>query len=486
MELEQITRGLRDAGLVVEPTTDSPAITGVTDDSRAVSKGNLFCAVQGTRLDGHDYLEDAVRRGAAAALVARRCEIALPQVVVSDSRAAATRAAQEWYGHPAQHLKMIGVTGTNGKSTTVALVRHVLNATSSVGSIGTVGVIDGAGNRLGGYHALTTPGAVELQSILAELLERQVSTVAMEISSHGLDQGRVAAISFHAAAYTNLTHEHLDYHTDMDAYGAAKMKLSGHVREGGVEVLNADDPAWVRLPVRADVRRVTYGHRSSATVTAEKIRYDSAGSESIFHFGGDAYPVKLPLLGDYNVSNALAAAATAWGLGVEPRAIVERLSSSPQVPGRMELLESGRFTVLRDYAHTPDGFERALAAIRRITPGRVFLLFGAGGDRDPTKRAVMGRIASRDADIVIITSDNPRTEDPESILDQIESGMCRPADVRLVDREDAIRKAISMLRDGDCLLLAGKGPETYQIVGDTKFAFDEPSLVRASVRERGC
>ncbi len=485
MELGALAEELRRAGLLVAAPECNAVIKGVTDDSRGVSEGSLFCAVEGTAQDGHDYLVDAAQRGAAAALVSKPCEVSMPQLVVSDGRAAAAVAAKEWYGHPADRMEIVGVTGTNGKSTTVALIRHLLNPESSVGSIGTVGVFDGHGTKLEGYHALTTPGAVELQRILAELLELQVSTVVMEVSSHGLDQHRIDAIAFRAVAYTNLTHEHLEYHADMASYGATKMRLSRHLESGGLEVVNADDPAWLGLPVRDDVRRATYGLTNDATVTAKDVEYGSAGSQSVFSFEGEELRVELPLLGDYNVSNALAAAATAWWFGVEPGKIAERMASAPAVPGRMERLFSGRCTVLRDYAHTPDGFERALAALRPLTPGRLFLLFGAGGDRDPTKRSEMGGIAAREADVVIITSDNPRTEDPESILDQIEEGMGRSADARLLDREDAIRHAVSMLQDGDCLLLAGKGPETYQIVGTEKLWFDEKSVVAEAVRDLG-
>jgi len=486
MELGALAEELRRAGLLVAAPECDTVIKGVTDDSRGVSEGSLFCAVKGTAQDGHDYLVDAAQRGAAAALVSRPCDVSMPQLVVSDGRAAAALVAKEWYGHPADRLDIVGVTGTNGKSTTVALIRHLLNAHSSVGSIGTVGIFDGQGAALQGYQALTTPGAVELQRILAELLALEVSTVVMEVSSHGLDQHRIDAIAFRTVVYTNLTHEHLDYHADMVSYGAIKMQLSCHLDSGGLEVVNADDAAWLGLPVRDDVRRMTYGLTTdNATVTARGVEYGAAGSHSEFSFGGETVAVELPLLGAYNVSNALAAAATAWWFGVTPDEIAERLSQAPTVPGRMEQLFSGEYTVLRDYAHTPDGFERALAALRPMTPGRLFLLFGAGGDRDPTKRSAMGSIAAREADVVIITSDNPRTEDPELILDQIEEGMGRRADVRLLDREDAIRRAVSMLREGDCLLLAGKGPETYQIVGAEKHWFDEKSVVAEVVGELG-
>ena len=481
MDLRAIVGALESAGLLVTPPERSVELSSIADDSRRVQEGSLFCAVVGTVDDGHAHVGDALARGASAALVTHRVDVSMPQVVVKDSRRAASVAAREWYGRVADRLTLIGVTGTNGKTTTVAIACHLLNSERTAGRIGTLGAFDGHGERLPGYGSLTTPGPIEFHAVLAELENRGASTVVMEASSHGLDQGRLADAAFKAAVYTNVTHEHLDYHPDLDAYAAAKMKLSGLLRSDGIEVVNADDPVWNTLPPRPGIRRILCGRRSHADVRAGGERLGPSGSECLFQFAGVEQRVVLPLIGEFNVSNALAASATAWGLGAEPAAIAERLRDVPKVPGRMELLASGRFTVIRDYAHTPDGFERSIATVRAMTPGKLIVLFGAGGDRDRKKRPVMGRIAATLADLVVLTEDNPRTEDPERTIDDIEAGMGGVDHLRIRDRERGIRKAISLLESGDCLLLLGKGHETYQIIGTTKLPFHEPDIVRSAV-----
>jgi UDP-N-acetylmuramyl-tripeptide synthetase len=305
----------------------------------------------------------------------------------------------------------------------------------------------------------------------------------MEASSHGLDQGRLDAATFKAAVYTNLTHEHLDYHSNLDAYAAAKKKLSDLLYEDGVEIVNADDPVWAQLERRDGVTRLFYGRTSSADVVCVSEILTASGSESRFRFGDQEHMVKLPLLGEFNVSNALAAAATAWGVGEDPTAIASRLGNVPKVPGRMEVLASREFTVLRDYAHTPDGFQRAIRTIKAVTQGRLVVLFGVGGDRDREKRPIMGRIAAVESDLVVLTEDNPRTEDPESTIDDIEAGMGNTEHLRIRDREKGIRTAISLLEAGDCLLLLGKGHETYQHIGAEKLPFDERAIVESALRE---
>jgi UDP-N-acetylmuramoyl-L-alanyl-D-glutamate--2,6-diaminopimelate ligase len=483
IHLADIVAALRSAGLLAEAPAVDAMVMSVAEDSRRVEPGALFCAIQGTAADGHGFVGDAAERGAIAALVAHPVDLALPQVVVRESRWAAGVAAREFYGRPSDGMTLIGVTGTNGKSTTVSLIRHLLNQDESAGSVGTLGAIDGRGDKLAGYGSLTTPGPVEFQSVLAALVGRGVTQVALEASSHGLDQERLRSVSFRAAVYTNLTHEHLDYHPDLQAYAAAKMKLSALVESDGIEVVNADDITWAALPQRSDVRRLRYGRGSDVIVRAVDERLSASGASCVFQFGAEEREVLLPLLGEYNVTNALAAAATVWGLGHDPNLIVDRLRDAPQVPGRMEQLAAGPFTVLRDYAHTPDGFERAIKTIKSITAGRLHVLFGCGGDRDRDKRPVMGRIAACLADLVILTDDNPRTEDPRRILDDIERGIGSAEHLTIPDRERAIHEVIGKLEPGDCLLLLGKGHETYQIYGTEKQPFDERAVVRAAVRE---
>jgi UDP-N-acetylmuramoyl-L-alanyl-D-glutamate--2,6-diaminopimelate ligase len=293
---------------------------------------------------------------------------------------------------------------------------------------------------------------------------------------------RVAGLRFRAAVFTNLTRDHLDYHGDEATYLAAKLKLQSYLAPDGVAIGNAADPAWRALTPRAG--NLTFGVEVDADVTARRVSGDAAGMRFTLGFRGAAFPVALPLLGRFNVENALGAAAAALALGREPGHVAEQLSAAPQVPGRMERLTETPCVVLRDYAHTPDALERALAALRPLTRGRLIVVFGAGGDRDRGKRPVMGGIAVRDADLPIVTSDNPRTEDPERILDDIEAGMGDGPHLRIVDRRVAIARAVSIARPDDTVLLAGKGHETYQVVGTTKQPMDELAIVQDLVAGR--
>lgn len=478
--LADIVMALRGAKLLAtEPVGALPAITGLTADSRRLEPGMLYCAVKGVVEDGHRYVPAAARSGAVAALVETPLPVALPQVVVTDGRRAASVAAATWFGHPAAKLDLVGVTGTNGKSTTVTLARHVLSAVEPMGSIGTLGAIDPEGRAVASEAGnLTTPGPIDLQATLAALVARGARGVAMEVSSHSLDQGRVDGLAFRVAVFTNLTRDHLDYHHTFDDYFRAKARLADYLAPNGLEVVNADDPAWQKL--RRGHRRITYGERGGE-VTARRVTVDPGGSRFELATPLGTAPVRLPLLGRFNVTNALGVAAAGWGMGLPVESIAERLTQAPQVPGRMERIATHPCTVLRDYAHTPDALERALEALRPITTRRLLVVFGAGGDRDRGKRAPMGEIAARLADLAIVTSDNPRTEDPERILNELEAGMrgavARPH-LREVDRRRAIAQALSMAREGDTLLLAGKGHETYQVIGNVKEPFDERAIIR--------
>ena len=460
--------------------------TDITDDSRRVTQGALFVAIRGAAFDGHDYLGAAASSGATGAIVEDAARTALPSFVVRDARRAAGVAARAAFSDPASGLTMVGVTGTNGKTTTVGLLRHLLQEPGSVAaSIGTLGVLRGsAGDVVPGGSGLTTPGVVELQRVLRQLIDSGVTRVAMEVSSHSLDQRRVEGVEFQAAVFTNVSRDHLDYHQTMEAYVAAKARLLDYVTVGGVVVVNADDPAWGVLPKTR--RFVRFGMESASDVTATDIRWTARGSEWTLDAGGDRAPVALPLIGAFNVANALGAAAAAWALGHSVTDIAARLSATPQVLGRLErLLE--RPAVLRDYAHTPDALERAIEAIRPFVTGggRLIVVFGCGGDRDRGKRPQMGAIAETGADFVIVTSDNPRTEDPERILDDIETGMHGTNHERIEDRRAAIARALAMASPDDLVLLAGKGHETYQIRGTTSHPFDEKIVVRELAAEAG-
>jgi UDP-N-acetylmuramoyl-L-alanyl-D-glutamate--2,6-diaminopimelate ligase len=476
--LDLVVQALRDARLLASTRGTLPrAITALTEDSRAVRAGAAFAAVRGVDRDGHDFLAAAEAAGAAVAIGDDAARTTLPAIVVHDTRRAASLAAAAVHGFPARELRLIGVTGTNGKTTIVGMLRQLLDSPSErAASIGTLGILIGAdGVPMPGGGGLTTPGPAELQRVLRALVNEGVGTVALEASSHALHQHRLDGVRLGAAVFTNLTRDHLDYHGTMEAYFAAKAMLIDLLSDIGVAVVNADDPAWAALP--AAPRFVRFGLAAQATVRAEAIRFTPRGSRWTLVTNGERHEVDLPLIGDFNIANALAAAAAAWTLGAPASDIAERLSAMPQVPGRLEII-SEQPTVLRDYAHTPDALERALHAVRPFTAGRLIAVFGCGGDRDRGKRPEMGRIAQACADIAIVTSDNPRTEDPERILDDIEAGMLAGRHERIEDRHAAIARAIALAEAGDVILLAGKGHETYQIRGTVKYPFDERAIVR--------
>ena len=471
---------LRRIDLLVAAPELGPAPAALSADSRSIVPGAVYVAVRGSQADGHRFVADAIRRGASAVIVETPGVPGVPEIVVRDGRRAALALGAAWYGHPSRKLSLIGVTGTNGKTTTTGLIRHLLNATGTSGSIGTLGAFDGRDEAvLSTAGTLTTPGPIDLQATLAALVERSVDRVTMEASSHSLDQGRLDGLRFAAGVFTNLTRDHLDYHGTMESYLAAKLKLGGMLTERGVEVVNLDDTAWAVLPVSS--RRVTFGLHAAADVRATGVVLDAAGSRFRLEGCFGTAEVSLPLLGDFNVANALAAAACALGLGMSLTQVAARLSTAPQVPGRMELLSETPCVVLRDYAHTPDALQRALATLRPLTGGQLVVVFGCGGDRDKGKRPIMGRIAAEGSDVALVTSDNPRTEDPVAIIDDIEQGMGGVAHLRIVDRLEAIHTALGQARKGDTILLAGKGHETYQILGTEKVPFDEREIVRNAV-----
>ncbi len=493
MRADVLKERLESAGLLASwPPGLSEQFAAVTTDSRSVQAGGLFVAYEGTTADGHAFVPAAVAGGASAVVVEHHLSgVSAPQIRVTNGRLAAAVAAALFHGEPARTLHLVAVTGTNGKTTTTHLLRHLFGAAQPAGSIGTLGAIDGTGRVVPGTGALTTPGPVELQAALAALQTSGCTTVAMEASSHSLDQDRLWGLTFRAAVFTNLTRDHLDYHETEEKYLAAKLRLSSYLAPGGWEIVNADDPAWRRLPSRGagEAERLTFGVDRPADVRAGDIAGDATGMRFLLTANGKRAPVRLPLLGRFNVENALGAAAAAIALGgggggrgggVE--AVAERLGSAPQVPGRMERLAASPCVVLRDYAHTPDALERALAALRPLTAGRLIVVFGCGGDRDRGKRPVMGAIAARDADLAILTSDNPRTESPDRILDDVEQGMGETAHLRIVDRRQAIGRALTIARADDVVVLAGKGHEAYQVIGTEKLPFDERDVVADAVK----
>jgi UDP-N-acetylmuramoyl-L-alanyl-D-glutamate--2,6-diaminopimelate ligase len=487
--LGQVEARLEREGLLASPRLSAEEaalpLSGATADSRKAEAGHLFCAIAGTEGDGHHYLADVAEKGAAAATVERRDPaLSLPQIQVTSGRLAAAFAAAELWRDPWAELTLVGITGTNGKTTTAAILRDLIARRVPTAYIGTLGALDANGKVVPGTEGLTTPGPVEAARWLRGFVDGGVKAVAMEVSSHALHQGRMAAARYDAALFTNLTQDHLDYHGTMEEYRAAKLRLVELLKPGAAAVVNADDPAWGDVRAGSVVR---FGIDQPADVRAEDVRVGPGGMEWRLATPDGKAAVRLPLFGTYNVSNALAAAAALWTLGWGAEEIAEGLATIPQVPGRLERISGPpqSATVLADYAHTPDALERALAAVRPLVAGRLIVVFGAGGDRDAAKRPEMGRIAAAGADLAIVTSDNPRTEDPEKILDGIESGMGSAPRVRISDRREAIRRALLEAREGDVILLAGKGHETYQIVGREKRSFDERIVVAEILAQHG-
>jgi UDP-N-acetylmuramoyl-L-alanyl-D-glutamate--2,6-diaminopimelate ligase len=475
-----IVNALQHAGLLVGVRGELPlALTSITDDSRAAGHGSLFVAVRGSARDGHVYLPQVALQGAAAAIVVDADATSLPAILVSDSRRAVAVAAAAWYGTPASQLRLVGVTGTNGKSTSASMLRHLLSSDETpAASIGTLGVLIGSEGAVHpGGSGLTTPGPIELQQLLRELVTLGVTWVAMEASSHALDQHRLDGLPFDAALFTNFTRDHLDYHGTMEAYFAAKAMLLNLLAPNGRVIINADDRAWADLPVtRHPTTRFSSGAHV-ADVYARRIEFTPGGSAFSLHAPAtDPVKVHLPLLGDFQVENAVGVAAVGIALGISLATVAERLTTMPQVSGRLERL-STMPAVLRDYAHTPDALERALHSVRPFASGKVIVVFGAGGDRDRGKRPQMGKVAADLADVCIVTSDNPRTEDPEQILDDIVAGMPPAKVLREEDRRQAIALAVDLAGPHDLVLLAGKGHETYQIRGTTSYPFDEAQIV---------
>jgi UDP-N-acetylmuramoyl-L-alanyl-D-glutamate--2,6-diaminopimelate ligase len=472
---------LRRADLLGSAPANAADPTGIGVDSRTIGPGMLYLALRGSQADGHRFVADAVGRGAAGVLAESPQQAGVPEIIVRDSHRAALVLGAAWYGHPARSLTMVGVTGTNGKTTTTGLIRHLFNERGTAGSIGTLGAFDGRGETIASTAgSLTTPGPVDLQATLASMVNRGVTHVAMEASSHSLDQQRLDGLTFAAGVFTNLTRDHLDYHGTMEAYLTSKLRLSSLLGLSGIEIVNLDEDSWQAMPARSP--RLTFGAHPGADVRATEVMLDAAGSR--FQLSGrfGCANASLPLLGDFNVANALAAAATALGLGRPLADVVERLAASPQVPGRMERIADTPCIVLRDYAHTPDALERALTSLRPLTAGRLIVVFGCGGDRDRGKRPLMGRIAAEHSHLAIVTSDNPRTEDADAIIDDIEQGMGGLPHLRITDRLAAIHTALNEARPGDAILLAGKGHEDYQIIGTEKFPFDEREIVLKAVR----
>ncbi len=481
-------------------------VRDVVSHSSKVKKGSLFVAVKGTNVDGHDFIDEAVRRGATC-IVSEKIVPTLPswvaQVRVHDSREALGFIAANLHGVPARELVLVGITGTNGKTTTSYVLKSILEAAGmAVGLVGTIGY-SWSGHVLEASN--TTPDPLQLQAIMRQMRSDGITHLIMEVTSHALDQRRVAGCSFQTGVFTNLTRDHLDYHGTMEAYLRAKRRLfEEHLKsesEGGLAVLNGDDPSSLDLARCTRARRIFYGMGTSCQLRVAEWRANSRGCEMRIVGDGIDERIHSRLLGQPNVWNVLAACTVAWGMGIGPEMWQKGLDSLPPVPGRMELVPGGEklgVLVLVDYAHTPDALERAFLTARSLAERRLIGVFGCGGDRDKGKRPLMAKAAATHCDLVVVTSDNPRSEPPMAIIQEIVEGfkgtsMARrephqdgpaPAYTVIEDRAEAIRWAIRRAMPGDVVLIAGKGHETYQILGNKRVPFDDRVVARRALEER--
>jgi len=493
-ELLAVESGLQ---LPNHPALDAE-VKGLTTNSHACQPGDLFIGMPGTRVDGGEFWQSAIASGAVAALVSPQaaqkkaggvgggnpCLITATNMVQACAQVAAA-----FYGYPAQQLKLVGVTGTNGKTTTTHLIEFFLTqAQRSTALMGTL-YTRWAGFEQTAIH--TTPFAVELQAQLAAAVKAGCELAVMEVSSHALAQGRVMGCPFEVAVFTNLTQDHLDFHRDMEDYFAAKAMLFSPDYLRGRAVINADDPYGQRLIARLkpeQLWRYSVNNATAADLWMSNLSYEPTGVSGILHTPEGEVAFRSPLVGQYNLANLLAAVGAVLHLGIDLQLIAELLPQFPGVPGRMERVQLGSkqdISVIVDYAHTPDSLENLLLAARPFIPGKMICVFGCGGDRDRTKRPKMGKIAAQLADVVFVTSDNPRTEDPERILQDILAGIPKTVEpVVISDRATAIHTAIQQAQPGDGVLIAGKGHEDYQILGTEKIHFDDREQAREALMQR--
>ncbi len=484
MRLKQLIDGMEIVDFQGDPDLE---ITNIAYDSRAIGPGALFVALKGHAQDGHHFIEDAISKGALAVVLelplrpsAFPSENGVAMIQVPDSREALSRLAVRFFDSPFKLMNLIGITGTNGKTTTAYILESILLAAGrKPGVIGTINY------RFSGYvreAPVTTPESLDLMHILREMADSAVSDVVMEVSSHSLDQGRVRGCPFRVAIFTNISRDHLDYHRSMEAYFEAKTLLFKPLAQQGAgdpakAVINADDPRGKELIKLTDAQVMTYGMGKKCDVRAEEVNVSREGlTAKLITPKGEA-EIGSALIGEFDIYNIMAAAAGALSMGIDLKSICSGLRLPKGVPGRLEQVRNKRaLALVVDYAHTPDALLKALSAVRLLTEGRVLTVFGCGGDRDKGKRRSMGRVAGRQSDMVFITSDNPRTEDPGAIAAQIEEGVIESGSKDYIldlDRENAIQRAVKMANNGDLVLIAGKGHETYQIIGKEKKAFDD-------------
>jgi UDP-N-acetylmuramoyl-L-alanyl-D-glutamate--2,6-diaminopimelate ligase len=502
LRLQELLQALPEAD-VKGPTEGE--ITHLAYDSRKVKSQGMFVAISGHREDGHRYIGAALEKGATAIVVEREdvpCPDGVTRIRVLNSRDALSRLSACFFGRPASRLKMVGITGTGGKTTTAYLIESVLRRAGIA-----CGVLGSVSYRYGDHTfpaPVTTPESLDLQELLAGMVREKVTHVVMEVSSHALDQGRIGTLSFDQAVFTNLSQDHLDYHREMEHYFQAKARLFRHYlkREGGTAVINGDDPYGQRLLQELEAPKKRFGLKEGGDYFPLETAADLSGLKARIHTPKGVYDLRSPLIGRFNFYNLLAAWAVADGFEVESRLIQEGLQSLARVPGRMEPIPNALgLTVIVDYSHKPEALRFALEALREYGKGKIVTVFGCGGDRDRKKRPLMGKISGTLSDLTVITSDNPRSEDPLAIIRSIEEGLKEEgisfippeamealppfsAYTVVPDRREAIALAVRLARPGDRVLIAGKGHENYQIIGDKILPFDDREEARKVLEAR--
>jgi UDP-N-acetylmuramoyl-L-alanyl-D-glutamate--2,6-diaminopimelate ligase len=470
-------------------STENPLISSIEMDSREVKQGSLFICIKGYTVDGHDYVNQAEQKGAVAILAERPIKTTIPVVYVNDSKRAMAILANAFYDHPTQKMQLIGITGTNGKTSTTHMVEKMMNvAGKKTGLIGTIHTKIGEQTF---EVKNTTPESLTLQKTFSKMVDQHVDTAIMEVSSHALDLGRVHGCDYDIAVFTNLTQDHLDYHGTMVEYRRAKGLLFAQLgntfnpNKPKYAVLNNDDPASDEYKRSTAAYLITYGIQKPSDIMASSIEMKNTGTSFKLSIYENTFPVEIKLVGMFSVYNVLAAVSTAVAAKIPVTVILETLNELESVQGRFELVQAGQeFAVVVDYAHTPDSLENAIKTLKHFAKGSVIVIVGCGGDRDKTKRPIMANVTAELADVAIFTSDNPRSEDPHQILKDMEEGVKGKSYMSIIDREEAISYAVRLAKKNDIVLIAGKGHETYQIIGQQVYDFDDREVAKKAIKER--
>ncbi len=484
MKLAELSRGI---GELVDPSTGSLKINHITYDSRKAQHGSIFVAIEGSQRDGHDYIATAIQLGAVCVMTSKPEKVStnIAILAVNEPRRAMAGVARRLYNNPDRELKAIGVTGTNGKTTFTYLVNQLLRPLGKAGRIGTLSYFNGVSEE---KASRTTPESSDIFRYLREMASNQCKYAAVEISSHGLMLDRVLGLELHYAVFTNLSRDHMDFHGDMESYFSAKRKQFSLLVDNGLAVINIDDPYGHRIETPPNTRKLYYGRSENADLrfTPHKLSVD--GADFDMSYQGQKQRFHIPLLGLHNIYNVAAAMAVALAEGRSLRELADDAGRLSPVPGRMELIRLGQeFGVIVDFAHTPDALLNVLRACKEAKPNRLLVLFGAGGDRDTSKRSEMGRIVDQFADLIFLTSDNPRSEDPEAIMDMVQKGVNRPAGPKFDrhwDRRSSIERALTEAKPGDIVLIAGKGHETTQEINGIHHPFSDRKVASEIIKTR--